>query len=115
MQPQSSGEPTLRPVAPDPELIAWLWSDEGVQWYIQHVRIIRHNAGLFATVKDDHECSDEAHCAQILASMRAGHGTIYDAPIKGDLRRYGISGVPREWKTRQKVLHVGTVRLRKQE
>ena len=83
----------LRPVAPDPELIAWLWSYEGRVWHQQSIRRIMHQAGCFAEIKNDHEC-DPATCRP---SSYSPHSDGY---IFSELREYGISGVPEEWKAR---------------
>ena len=84
----------LRPVAPDPALIAWLWSYEGETWHRQHIRRVMHQAGLFAEIKNDHECSEPALCRP------NGYSPHPDGFIFSDLRKYGISGVPQEWKER---------------
>lgn len=83
----------LRPAAPDPELIAWLWSIEGLTWHQKSIRRVNHAAGCFAEVKKDHECGPE-HCTP------SRYSPYSDGFIFADLRLYGISGVPEEWKTR---------------
>lgn len=82
----------LRPVAPDPELIAWLWSIEGLLWHKKNIHRVNHAAGYFAEVKNDHECGDICNAS--------GYSPYSDGFIFDELRRFGISGVPREWKTR---------------
>lgn len=96
MQPQDNGDLTLKAVPPDPEIVAWLWSAEGLAWSKVHIRDIRHGAGAFAEIKLDHECTTGI-------GMRCSvGGTCYpDEWIKAELRRYGISGVPGEWKQAQ--------------
>jgi hypothetical protein len=82
----------LKAVAPDPEIYAWLWSFEGMAWAMVEIRRVRHGAGVFADIKNDHECSSEqAYCA-------VGGSTYSDSAIWRDLREYGESGVPEEWK-----------------
>lgn len=82
----------LKPVAPDPELISWLWSPEGLLWHQKTIKEIRHSSGHFATVKDDHECGPLA----LMCSVPSGC-PYPDEMIRDELRRYGLSGVPREW------------------
>lgn len=52
----------LRPVPPDPEIIAWLWSPQGIQWATEHNDYVHHRAGWLADIKDDHEHSDYIPC-----------------------------------------------------
>lgn len=93
MPAQSSSDPTLRPSAPDPELVAWLWSAEGDLWHQKYIRCVHHAGGAFAEVKDDHEC-DPDRC------FPSPYSPYSDGYILADLREYGISGVPEEWKRR---------------
>lgn len=81
----------LRPVAPDPEIYAWLWSDAGLDWHQGNARRVAHARGTFAEVKEDHECVD--------GSCRVQNWSPHpDSVIASEIRRYGISGVPEEWK-----------------
>lgn len=83
----------LRPVSPDPEIIAWLWSPEGLLWHQKNVKTVRHSSGKFAVVKDDHECGPlNIMCFTPPASLYP------DERIWADIKRYGMSGVPREWR-----------------
>lgn len=97
MPAQNSSAPTLKAVPPDPEVIAWLWSGEGLAWAKAHTCNVRHGRGSFAEVKLDHECAlSSTTCVYI------GGGSPYpDHHIRNDLKRYGMSGVPEEWRTRQ--------------
>lgn len=52
----------LKPVPPDPEIIAWLWSPEGIHWATEHTDYIHYRAGWLADIKDDHEHSDYIPC-----------------------------------------------------
>ena len=93
MQRQNSGEPTLRPAAPDPELIEWLWSAEGQAWSKVSIHVIHHAAGALADIKNDHECNPD-HC--VISN------SIYpDNVIRVDIERYGMNGVPEEWRNRR--------------
>ena len=83
----------MRPVAPDPEILAWLWSHEGILWHQKTIKRVRHGAGHFAEVKKDHECSDGYNCT-------IGGSPYADERILADIRCYGLSGVPGEWKMR---------------
>lgn len=96
----TNGGRTLRPVPPDAEIIAWLWSAEGILWHQKTVKAVRHSSGHFAVVKDDHECGPN----DIMCGITAG-SPYPDERITADIRRYGISGVPREWKQAQKRLN----------
>jgi hypothetical protein len=84
----------LKACAPDPEIIAWLWSEEGLAWSKVYVKRVRHGAGAFAEIKNDHECHYLAmHCA-------FGHSAYPDEQIRDDIKLYGMNGVPMEWKRR---------------
>lgn len=99
MPAQNNSGHTLRPVPPDPEIIAWLWSEEGLLWHMKTIKQIRHSTGCFGVVKDDHECGPlESMCGPALSSPYP------DEMIRRDMRWYGISGVPREWKQAQEQL-----------
>lgn len=93
MPAQTSGDRTLRPAAPDPELLAWLWSAEGLTWCERYFKKIQHARGLFAEIKDDHECrvspGQDCHFYAIVLGP--------DGDILSDLKKYGLSGVPGEW------------------
>lgn len=91
MPAQSNSAPTLRPVAPDREIRRWLWTEEGLDWHNENIRRIAHASGVFAEVKYDHECS-AGSCAPQSYSPHP------DAVIANEIRVYGISGVPEEWK-----------------
>jgi len=81
----------LRPVAPDPDLIEWLWSAEGRLWHREAIRRVAHAHGWFAEVKEDHECyADDCEPYPFIPHA--------DGIIASDLKAYGISGVPVEWK-----------------
>lgn len=82
----------LKPVSPSPELIAWLWSDEGLAWLEKHVHRVSYQNAPFGEVKDDHECADR--CGVYRQELYA------DRVIRRDLKYYGLSGVPKEWKQR---------------
>lgn len=86
----------MRPVAPDPELIEWLWSEDGVLWHQQNIRRVAHAHGCFAELKRDHECDpeDPVNCTAQAYSPHPDH------VIWNELRKYGMSGVPEEWKER---------------
>lgn len=86
----------LRPVPPDPEVIAWLWSREGLVWHQNNFQSVRHSTGYFAVIKDDHECGPQG----VMCGVTGG-STYPDQLITADLRKHGISGVPREWKRQQ--------------
>ena len=90
----------MRPVAPDPELIRWLWSPAGLTWSQNNFQTVRHSTGCFAVIKDDHECGPLG----VLCGVMGGSSYV-DMQIRGELRRYGISGVPREWKRQQERLN----------
>lgn len=83
----------LRTVPPDPEIIEWLWSEEGEAWHRRHVKQVRHSTGAFAVIKDDHECEEYA----VLCGIRSS-STYPDDQIMREIRAYGLSGVPGEWK-----------------
>lgn len=81
----------LKSTAPDPAVIEWLWSEEGISWFGQLYRGVGHQRGAFAEIKDDHECLAVCHCS-------AGVNYLYpDSLIKIDLDKYGMSGVPDSW------------------
>jgi hypothetical protein len=84
----------LKPVAPDPGICAWLWSEEGWVWHQKNIQRLRFANGVFAEVKNDHECdSCSSYCGP------AAEGSPYvDCVIISDIKKYGISGVPAEWK-----------------
>lgn len=82
----------MKPVAPDPDLIAWLWSEEGLAWLERHVRRVSFQNAAFAEVKDDHECT--AYCGVYREEL------YNDRVIRRDMKHYGLSGVPEEWKQR---------------
>jgi hypothetical protein len=83
---------TLRPVAPDSEVIAWLWSEEGLLWHQKSIKQVRHAYGSFAEIKNDHECTSSCQ----------PHDTspFTDGAILKDISEYGLWGVPPEWKQR---------------
>lgn len=79
----------MRASAPDPAVIEWLWSEEGIAWFRQFYKGVGHQRGAFAEVKDDHQCL--SHCT-------AGSNIHYpDNVIKIELDKYGMSGVPDSW------------------
>jgi len=84
----------LRPVAPDPELVKWLWSYEGQVWHQKNIFRVRHAQGAFAEVKYDHECDPDS-CSV------AAYSPHPDSMIWAELEKYGIYGVPEEWKQRE--------------
>lgn len=65
-------------------------------WSHTYIRRVRHGGGAFAEIKNDHECpgSGEPCCAFL------GCSPYPDAEIRDDLKFYGISGVPVEWRRR---------------
>lgn len=99
MPQQNSGAATLRPEPPDPAVIAWLWSEEGIAWSHVHIMSVRHGGGLLAEVKNDHECEASDGSAPY-CGVQLGYSPFPDDQIVVDLRRYGLSGVPVEWKER---------------
>lgn len=76
---------------PDRALLAWLNSDEGMLWLRGACKPILHCKGAFADVKQDHECTEAVGCM-------VGYTPFSDEAIKADIFRYGMSGVPWEWK-----------------
>ena len=82
----------LRPAVPDPELLAWLWTEEGLDWHAGHMRRVAHARGVLAEVKNDHECSPLGHCEPNTYSP------FCDEAIVHEIQVHGISGVPEEWK-----------------
>lgn len=90
----------LRPVPPDPEMIAWLQGEEGQVWSLKTFARIKHSSGFFATIKDDHECGPNDLMCYISSSS-----PYPDELIRSDIRHYGISGVPWEWKQEQQRLN----------
>lgn len=92
MRQQSNGVAMLRPVAPDPEIYAWLWSEEGMEWAAKFFKLVRHAYGSFAEIKDDHECRD--------ICTVSSYSPYTDSILFNDIDTYGISGVPEEWKRR---------------
>lgn len=81
----------MRTSAPDPAVIAWLWSEEGISWASRLYAGVGHQRGAIADIKDDHECL--SHCS-------VGIGAVFEPDtmiIKMELDKYGISGVPRAW------------------
>lgn len=92
MPAQTSGDRTLRSVAPDPEVYAWLWSEEGQLWCTKNFQRVRHAYGSFAEIKNDHECMTPSVC-----TVNA-YAPYSDHQIRTDIRAHGINGVPEEWK-----------------
>lgn len=88
----------MKAVAPDPEMIAWLWSAEGMAWSKVHIKCIRHGSGILAEVKNDHECPGAASATYCDFSF--GYSPYPDSLICADLKLYGLSRVPPEWKER---------------
>jgi hypothetical protein len=77
-------------------MIEWLWSPEGIAWSHVHIRSVRHGSGIIAEVKPDHECHPES----LRCEAFFGYSPYPDSQILLDLKRYGLSGVPVEWKER---------------
>lgn len=84
----------MRPVAPDPELISWLWTIDGQLWAKANIRGVAHGGGQLAEIKNDHECADENGWCYVRDSNPLS--IRYDAQIFKDIRNYGMSGLPKE-------------------
>lgn len=98
MPPQSNGAVMLRAVAPDPGLLAWLWSNEGQQWAeAEFKRVGFRGSGAFASVKYDRECK----AGDILADGCAGgwgQESYISQFTRKEYEKYGLSGIPEEWR-----------------
>lgn len=80
----------MRASAPEPAVIEWLWSYEGIEWGRNFYGAVGYQDGAFASLKDDHEC--KGHCS-------AGIQSLYpDQYIKADLNAYGMGGVSDLWR-----------------
>lgn len=82
---------------PDRALLAWLNSDEGMLWLRGACKPVLHCKGAFADVKDGHEC-EASKTFNGNCSDRWMYIPFPDETINADIYRYGMSGVPWEWK-----------------
>lgn len=84
----------LRAVAPDPELLEWLRSEDGDKWRSASIQPVDHNRGAFATIKWDHECG--------YSDDRCSSGWMMtpwvDVQIRSELDAYGLNRVSESWK-----------------
>lgn len=44
------------------DVIEWLDSFEGVEWYIRNFNQIMFAGGAFASIKPDHDCPNQEYC-----------------------------------------------------
>lgn len=74
-------------------MVSWLRSPEGENWSRDHHSgqdaggdAARHSHGIFASIKDDHECHQTCEPAAQYMWL--------DKQIKDDIERYGMNGLP---------------------